>query len=186
MHALFLPRGKIAIAALLAVFGAGVCLLLTPSERWLAGCFLSATLAWAAMIDIDRFILPNLLTISLLIAGLVNAALAPTPGLANAVIGAALGYGVFTALGRLFARILGRPALGQGDAKLMAAGGAWLGWEWLPYLTLIASSCAMLIVAIGAIASGTRIRGARIAFGLYIALAILAGWILANQKSHLL
>lgn len=180
MHALYLPRDKAILAALLATTAFGTCALLTPSERWLAGCFLSATLAWAAMIDIDRYILPNLLTIPLLIAGLVNAAFAPTPGLVDAVIGAALGYGVFTAIGHLFSRVLGQPALGQGDAKLMAAGGAWLGWEWLPCLTLIASSCALLILAIGAIAFGKQLRGVRVAFGPYIALALLAGWMYAN------
>ena len=180
MHALYLPRGRVLLAASLATTAFGACALLTPSDRWLAGCLLSATLAWAAMIDIDRFILPDLLTIPLVIAGLVNAALTPAPALLDAVIGAALGYGVFTALGHLFARILGRPALGQGDVKLIAAGGAWLGWEWLPYLTLIASSCALLIVAIGAIAFGKQVRGVRIAFGPYIALAIVICWMLLN------
>ncbi len=176
MHALYLPRGKAVVAALLAAAAFGMCVLLTPSERWPAGCFLSATLAWTTMVDIDRFSLPNLLTIPLLIVGLMSAAYAPAPELPNAMIGATLGYGAFTALGHLFTRILGRPALGQGDAKLMGAGGAWLGWEWLPHLTLIASACALLVVAIGAIASGTSMRGARVAFGPYIALAILLGW----------
>lgn len=180
MHALYLPRGKVLLAALLATTAFGACALFTPSDRWLAGCLLSATLAWAAMIDVDRFILPNLLTIPLMIAGLVNAAFTQEPELMGALIGAALGYGVFTGLGHLFARILGRPALGQGDAKLMAAGGAWLGWEWLPYLTLIASACALLVVAISAIALGKQARGVKIAFGPYIALAIVTCWMLLN------
>lgn len=180
MHALYLPRGKAVIAVLLAATGFGACALLTPPDRWLAGCLLSTTLAWATMIDLDRFILPNLLTIPLLIAGLVNAAFAPAPGLLYSVFGATLSYGVFTALGYLFARILGRPALGQGDAKLIAAGGAWLGWELLPYLTLIASGCALVIVAIGAQAVGRPVRGAKIAFGPFIALALGACWIFTN------
>lgn len=180
MQSLYLPRGKAIVAVLLAIMGCGACLLLTEPQYWMVGCFLAAMLAWAAMIDINRFILPNLLTVPLLLAGLVNAVFAPAPGLLNATIGAALGYGVFTALGCLFARILRRPALGQGDAKLLAAGGAWLGWEWLPYVTLIASASALLIVAISALTFGRQIRGARIAFGPYIALAILAGWAFAN------
>lgn len=177
MHALYLPTGKAFVAVILAATTFGACALLTPPDRWPAGCVLSATLAWATMIDLDRFILPNLLTFPLLIAGLVNAAFIPPPALMDAVIGAALGYGVFTALGYLFARTLGQPALGKGDTKLMAAGGAWLGWEWLPYVTLIASACALLVVAVGAIASGLSARRARVAFGPYIALATMMGWL---------
>jgi leader peptidase (prepilin peptidase)/N-methyltransferase len=181
MQSLYLPRDKAFVAVLVAAAGCATYLLLTAPERWLAGCFLSIMLAWAAMIDIDRMILPNLLTLPLLMAGLANAAWAPGPGLLNAFIGAAVGYFAFIGIGRLFSRILGRPALGMGDAKLLAAAGAWLGWEWLPYVTLIASAAALLVVTTAAMTGRMRLSGTRLPFGPYIILAFAAMWLLVDS-----
>lgn len=180
LQSLHLPKAKAIVAVLLAVTGCSACLLLTPPERWLAGCVLSMVLAWAAMIDIDRMILPNLLTLPLTLVGLANAALAPVPGLVSAIIGAGAGYAVFLTLGHVFSRILMRPALGRGDAKLMAAAGAWLGWEWLPYVTLIASASALTITLVVAFVSDNRFGGNKITFGPYIALGITTGWFLVD------
>jgi prepilin signal peptidase PulO-like enzyme (type II secretory pathway) len=180
-QSLYLPRDKAMVAVLVAAAGCAICLLLTPPERWLVGCFLTTILAWAAMIDIDRMILPDLLTLPLLLAGLVQAALAPAPGVMSSVAGAAVGYAAFTCVGQLFSRLLGRPALGQGDAKLLAAGGAWLGWDFLPYVMLIASSSALLSVGATAIWSGKQLNEGRIAFGPFVAIAIATGWGLAAE-----
>lgn len=186
MQSLYLPPGKAIIGVLVAVAGCTVCLVLTPPERWFAGCFLSIMLAWAALIDIDRMILPDLLTFPLLLAGLANAASRPQPGLVDAAAGAAVGYLVFTGLSHAFSNILGRSALGKGDAKLFAASGAWLGWEWLPYITLISSSCALLMAAsISAIRRRSN-AGTRIAFGPYIALGALICWLRLHSQSSCL
>jgi leader peptidase (prepilin peptidase)/N-methyltransferase len=178
-QSLYLPRDKAVVAALVTVAGCAACILVTPPAHWLAGCFLSITLAWAALIDIDRMILPDLLTFPLLLAGIANAAFAPAPGLTNSLAGAAVGYAVFIALGRIFSRLLGRPALGQGDAKLLAAGGAWLGWEWLPYVTLIASASALLARGAELMLRPGQRGTDRITFGPYIALGIIGGSLLS-------
>jgi leader peptidase (prepilin peptidase)/N-methyltransferase len=184
MQSLYLPRDKAVVAALVAIVGCIACGLATPPERLLAGCFLSIMLAWAALVDIDRMILPDLLTLPLLMTGLANAAWAPAAGPLNAFIGTAVGYFAFIGLSHLFSRILGRPALGKGDAKLMAAAGAWLGWEWLPYVSLIASSSALLIVLAMALASSKPLTIGRIAFGPYLVLALGVCWLAANPVTH--
>jgi len=56
-----------------------------------------------------------------------------------ALIGAALGYSVFVAIAFAFKKLRGVDGLGRGDAKLLAAGGAWVTWSGLPQIVLIAS-----------------------------------------------
>lgn len=183
-QSLYLPRYKAVLALLFAVAGCAACILITPPVRWLAGCFLSIMLAWAALIDIDRMILPDLVTVTLLLCGLGNAVLTPAPGIFGAIIGAAAGYALFIGVEHAFSRLLGKPALGRGDAKLLAAGGAWLGWEWLPYVTLIASTGALLFVGAALMLRRHDSRAGKIAFGPYIAIGIVTSWLLPSVWPH--
>lgn len=186
MQSLHLPQNKAVIAISIAFIACAGCVMLTPPERWIAGCFLSIILAWAALIDIDSMILPDLLTFPLLLAGIANAAFEQKPGLLNAVVGATAGYFIFIGIGYVFSRILGRSALGKGDAKLLSSSGAWLGWEWLPYVTLIASCSALLVYAGIALSLGQKLKRGRIAFGPYLALALVIAWLFINTEAPLI
>ena len=103
----------------------------------------SLLLGWSllalAWIDWRHFILPDALTLPLIAAGLAMSAWIAPENMSDHVIGAAAGYGGFVTIEHLYRRLRGRDGLGRGDAKLMAAGGAWLSWAGLPSVLLLAS-----------------------------------------------
>ena len=142
----------------------------------------AAVLGWflltLAVIDAKHFLLLDALTLPLAAAGLGVAALAgAAPGFAwpvsplDAAIGAAAGFASLALVAWAYRRLRGRAGLGLGDAKLLAASGAWAGWQGLPSVVLIASLAAL--AAALALAAYRRRRpapGDRLAFGPYLAL----------------
>jgi leader peptidase (prepilin peptidase)/N-methyltransferase len=115
---------------------------------WHSGISVTA-LAWAvfatvlialALIDADTMLLPDSLTLPLMWAGMLCASLGWIDlSLEQSVWGAALGYGVLWSVQSVFGWITGKQGMGEGDFKLLAALGAWLGWMSLPALVLLAS-----------------------------------------------
>lgn len=137
-------------------------------------------LAWAlftlAAIDVLAFRLPDLVTLPLAAGGLV-ASLILTNEIWAHLAGAVIGYCAFAAISWAFARLRGREGLGQGDAKLAAAAGAWLGWTPLPSVVLIACAAGFLWVAAMAIVRGRAALTERIPFGVALAIAIWVVWL---------
>lgn len=124
----------------------------------LAALFLFALIA-LAFIDHETGYLPNVMTLPLVAAGLaanIGGRFAPP---LDALIGAAAGYLVFWGLAELYRAVRGRDGLGGGDAKLLAALGAWGGWMVLPYAVFLGSATALVFVAAGALA-GRKIDAA--------------------------
>jgi leader peptidase (prepilin peptidase)/N-methyltransferase len=111
------------------------------SAAGLAALGLTWTLIALAVIDLDKQILPDALTLPLLWAGLlVNLYLDPLfAPLRSAVIGVAVGYLSLWAVFHVFRLVTGKEGMGYGDFKLFAAFGAWLGWQNLPLIILLAS-----------------------------------------------
>ena len=152
--------------------GCGVALwavLAAPADRLASDGLLGWTLLALAWIDAQTLLLPDALTLPLLAAGLAEAfALAPET-LADRALGAAAGWGGLAALGWLWRRLRHRDALGEGDAKLLGAGGAWLGWAALPDTLALAALAGI----VAALAQHGRAAAARpVAFGPWLALAI--------------
>ena len=135
-----------------------------------------------AFIDFDTMLLPDQLTLPLLWLGLiVNSFGAITP-LVSAVWGAVIGYLLLWSLYWLFKLLTGREGMGYGDFKLLAALGAWMGWQALPAIVLISSVAGVLY----ALASGLFARGARdkpMPFGPFLA---IAGWVCLMHHDTLL
>ena len=104
-----------------------------------AGCALGWTLLALAWIDAEHLSLPDVLTLPLVVAGLLATWLLDPAMLADHALGAAAGWLALWAVAAGYRRARGREGLGQGDAKLLAAGGAWLGWEALPWVVLLAA-----------------------------------------------
>ena len=155
------------------------------SAAWvLAGWLLWASLAlgWTllalAAIDLRHYLLPDVLTLPLIPAGL---ALAWTiaPGLVPAhAAGAALGFAAFLAIATVYRWLRGRHGLGMGDAKLLAAAGAWLGWAALPSVVVLAAASALALALAQAMAGAKLRLTGKLAFGPHLALAFWLVWLL--------
>src|SRR3989304_1331525 len=105
----------------------------------LAGLTLPWSLIALSFIDVDRQLLPDDLTLPLLWAGLLFNIFAVFVPLSSAVIGAAAGYVSLWLVYQLFKLTTGKEGMGYGDFKLFAVLGAWLGWQSLPLIILLAS-----------------------------------------------
>lgn len=176
LHAsLSLPWGK-ACAALLMGLAAGVAgWLVVPGPAAWASLPLALGLAWACAIDIDRFILPDAITLALVVVGLLLHASLGSVALLDAAIGATAGYSVLAGLAYLYERFRGRPGLGLGDAKLLAAAGAWLGWKALPFVVLAGSLGALAFVLSLAALRGRTVLARPLPFGPFLAGAFFTG-----------
>jgi len=141
-----------------------------------AMAWVDAGLGWAlllaAWVDAKYFVLPDAVTMPLVLAGLaVTWAFAPG-SIYNHVAAAALGYCGFWALNAAYRAWRRREGLGGGDAKLLAAAGAWLGTAPLPDEILVAALLALAAVSARRLAGETLERGAKIPFGPALALAL--------------
>jgi leader peptidase (prepilin peptidase) / N-methyltransferase len=146
---------------------------------WLlwASLALGWTLLALAAIDIRHYWLPDRLTLPLIPAGLLVAWLVDPAALAGHAIGALAGFLAFAGIAWAYRQLRRRAGLGLGDAKLLAAAGAWLGWPALPGLVVVAAGLALAVALVRA-ASGERLGAAsRIAFGPYLALALWLFWL---------
>ena len=143
-----------------------------------AALFLSWALVALSAIDIDHQLLPDDITLPLLWLGLLLS-LASLPEVAlpvdprTSILGAVFGYLSLWSVYKLFKLVTGKEGMGYGDFKLLAALGAWLGWQMLP-LIIVLSAFVGAAVGIALIVVRGRDRNIPIPFGPYLA---AAGWI---------
>ena len=123
-------------------------------------------------IDFDTQLLPDSITLPLLWVGLLLNLGGAFTDLKSAVIGAAAGYLSLWAVYWAFKLATGKEGMGYGDFKLLAAVGAWLGWQMLP-LTILASSMVGAVVGIALIVFARHGRDIPIPFGPYLAAAAI-------------
>jgi leader peptidase (prepilin peptidase)/N-methyltransferase len=168
----FVALASVAVAA---TFGA--------SWQTLAALVFTWFLIALSLIDFDHKLLPDNLTLPLMWLGLLLSLIPLGDGplfadLRSSVIGAAAGYMSLWTVYQLFKLATGKEGMGYGDFKLLAAIGAWLGWQALP-LVILLSAAVGAVVGVGLIALGGRSRHAAIPFGPYLAgaawIAMLAG-----------
>lgn len=138
------------------------------SVEALGALLLVWTLIALAFIDLDTTLLPDSLTLPLLWLGLLFNLDGRFAGLPDAVIGAMAGYLVLWSVYWLFKLVTGKEGMGFGDFKLLAALGAWLGWQLLP-VTLLLSSVVGAAVGITMILLVRHDRRVPIPFGPYLA-----------------
>ena len=158
-----LLTGALTIAAVLR-FG------VTPTAA--AACLLIWSLIALTFIDFDTQLLPDSITLPLLWSGLLANVVGFVPGvsLRDAVVGAIAGYVALWTIYWLFKLVRGKEGMGYGDFKLLAALGAWLGWQMLPLIVLLSSFVGALI-GIGLVVFRGRDHQIPLAFGPYLAIA---------------
>ncbi len=123
-----------------------------------------------AFIDVDTQLLPDQITLPLLWLGLLMNLGESFVPLAESVIGAMAGYLSLWSVFWLFKLVTGKEGMGYGDFKLLAAIGAWLGWQMLP-LVILFSSLVGAVVGIALIVLARHGRNVPIPFGPYLAAA---------------
>ncbi|MCL4766561.1 MAG: A24 family peptidase [Hyphomicrobiaceae bacterium] len=147
-----------------------------PAGAVVPSLLLGAALIWLSAIDLRTFRLPDALVLPLIAAGLLMSAYSGAGVLwsaASALLGAALLYAV--ALGYKWLR--GQEGLGLGDAKLLAAAGAWLGAESLGTVLLYACAAALVSVLVAACRGGDLDRNSKLAFGPFLAYGTWLVWL---------
>ena len=139
----------------------------------LAALLLTWGLVALAAIDLDTLLLPDAITLPLLWLGLLASLAGWFTDSHAAILGAALGYLFLWTVFHLFRLATGKEGMGQGDFKLFALFGAWLGWQALPQILLL-SALAGALVGISLVALRGHDRQVPIPFGPYLA---AAGWV---------
>ncbi len=138
-----------------------------------AALLLVWSLICLTMIDLDHQLLPDNITLPLLWFGLLVNLFGTFSPIESAVIGAIAGYMSFWIIFQVHFRITGKEGLGYGDFKLLAAFGAWLGWELLPMIVLFASLTGTVVALILMLVKKFK-RDKPISFGPFLA---FGGWL---------
>ena len=136
----------------------------------IAAILFSWILITLVFIDLEHQLLPDELTLGLLWLGLIASIFGLFAPPIDAIIGAASGYLSLWIIGWLYKKIRKQEGMGFGDYKLFAAAGAWVGWQMLPFVILIASGLGV-IVAVALLLRKKIGRHTPIPFGPYLAIA---------------
>ncbi|MEO8241431.1 MAG: A24 family peptidase [bacterium] len=129
---------------------------------------LAGLLGWIVVVDFRDRRIPDAASLTLIGLGLALSGMASHIPLADRLIGAGAGFLLLWAIGEAFFRWRGVEGLGIGDAKLFASAGAWLGWQDLPVVLLMAAMMGLLFAVL--------VRGRELAFGPWLAGAIALAW----------
>ncbi|WP_299409630.1 prepilin peptidase [uncultured Roseobacter sp.] len=134
----------------------------------IATLWLMVILGWISLWDISHLRIPDLANGLLVLSGLMIAAVTTGGWPISQLIGLTIGFAVFTGLGEVYFRRTGVDGLGLGDAKLLAAAGAWLGWAALPGLVALS--------ALSALSYALILKRQRLAFGPWLSASFLLQW----------
>lgn len=164
-----LPLAEVAAAGL-ALWA----VLALPGPLAWVGCGLAWALLCLTLIDLATFRLPDVLTLPLVAAGMALAGLGLTGDWQDHLIGVVVGYGAFAGLAWVYRQVRGRDGLGLGDAKLLAAAGAWVGWQGLPSVVLWGALGGLALALI--LARGRPGGQVAVPFGPSLALGFWVTW----------
>jgi leader peptidase (prepilin peptidase)/N-methyltransferase len=148
--------------------------LLTSGSILLASCIFGWTLLLLAAIDWRAQLLPDVVTLPLMLAGLLASFLLPLGAWRDHAIGAAAGFAGLAAIAWLYRLLRKREGLGLGDAKLSAAIGAWIGWQGLPTMLLWGSVLGLLLAIVLSLAVRRLQLSDRLPFGVFLS---AGGWL---------
>lgn len=163
------PRYPI-VEAITGLLSAYVAWHFGPTTQAIGALLLLWALIALSAIDLDTQLLPDSITLPLLWLGLLFNLWSTFADLPSAVVGAIAGYLALWSVFWLFKLATGKEGMGYGDFKLLAALGAWLGWQMLPAIILL-SSVVGAVVGITLIIVARHGRNIPIPFGPYLAAA---------------
>ena len=132
----------------------------------------AATLVTISFIDLDHQIIPDVLSIPGIVAGLAAAFVPGNVSWFDSIIGIIGGGGTLFLVGLIYEKLTGKQGMGGGDVKLLAMIGAWMGWRSLPFVLLVSSLTGAIIGSVFLLAAGKGYR-VRIPFGPFLSLGAL-------------
>ncbi|MCX7553609.1 prepilin peptidase [Marinicella sp. S1101] len=150
---------------------------------FVSACLLIWMLLVITWIDIDTFLIPDQLSLSLLWLGLFFSLFEFTITPSAAIVGALIGYLSLWTVFHLFKLATGKEGMGYGDFKLLAAGGAWLGAEALIVVLFIASISGLLIAVVQKLMNNYQNK---IPFGPYLSIGILVSYLFSEEILNML
>jgi leader peptidase (prepilin peptidase)/N-methyltransferase len=165
------------VIELAAALVAGWAALIVSGWPLWATCALGWTLLALAVIDQRHLVLPDELTLPLLVAGLIVAYVLNADAVIDHAIGAVAGFAALFVLAVVYKRVRRREGLGIGDAKLLAAAGAWVSWTGLASVVLMASATGLIVVLAQTVFGRRVATDERIPFGPYLCLATWLVWL---------
>lgn len=178
-------RASAVIALLAGIIAAASLFLLQPAWA-IVSCLLGWTMLAIAVSDAERFIVPDVLSLPSIPAGLVVTNFVGDADAASALvlehcIAAAVGAAALYALKQLYLFWRGREGLGLGDVKLAAVAGAWTGLQGLGHVLLLACLLAIAYVVLGNLRNLRSLAGSTaVAFGVFLAPSIWLVWCLGT------
>jgi leader peptidase (prepilin peptidase)/N-methyltransferase len=141
----------------------------------------SAVFGWMlialAWIDWRTLRLPDTLTLTLLVFGLAAAYFFDRDAWLEHLAAAAAAFALFAAIAALYRRLRGREGLGMGDAKLVAALGAWLSWQGAASAVFIAAMLGLSVLLVLAFAGRATTASTRLPFGPFLAAGAWIVWL---------
>jgi|KBSMisStaDraftv2_1062788.scaffolds.fasta_scaffold365493_2 leader peptidase (prepilin peptidase)/N-methyltransferase len=152
-------------------------LVMPPTWLLLATLLLGWALCVLSAVDLLVLRLPDVLTLPLVAAGLLVSVWLPDRDPLGHAAGAAAGFLIFYVIAVVYRRIRSREGLGLGDAKLVGAAGAWLGWQALPSVMVIACVVALAWMGMSVVRRGRVAAAEHIAFGLPLCIAFWLVWL---------
>ena len=164
------------IEAAAGVIGvAAGCATATPAA--LAGACFGWLLLTLAALDLVALWLPDRLTMTLAIGGVLTGAIGVAPALPDRLIGGAAGFAALWLIAFGYRRLRGREGMGGGDPKLLGGVGLWLGWAPLPGVLLGASVIGLGLALIERLRGKPIGRDTALPLGALIALAAYPAWL---------
>ena len=148
-----------------------------PGVEGVAGAVFGWLLLALAALDIVAFWLPDRLTGTLALVGVVAALAVVRPGTEARLIGGMAGFASLWLIAFAYRRLRGREGMGGGDPKLFGAIGLWLGWRMLPAVLLLASLVGLGVVLIAHVRGKSMTRDTALPFGALLAIAAYPAWL---------
>jgi leader peptidase (prepilin peptidase) / N-methyltransferase len=172
---------------LVELLGGALALLMAWRFGYSTALLAALVYAWALLaltfIDYDTQLLPDDITLPLLWLGLIANAAGTFTDLQSAVMGAVAGYLVLWLVYWAFKLIARKEGMGYGDFKLLAAIGAWTGWQVLPFVIVLSAGLGAVIGSLALWAS-KRDAGSRVPFGPFLALGGIGALVWGPQAIH--
>jgi leader peptidase (prepilin peptidase)/N-methyltransferase len=182
-------RGNVLLIVLIGALAVGLSFAASPDWRGAFGATLALLMLAIAWSDIRHFIIPNALSGTAFVLGLIFAGLFDDAPLVEAILTCLLRAAAaalpLLALMLLYEWWRGRPGLGLGDVKLAAVAGAWLDWFTIVGVIEVAALAALTAYAVWRYVLRRPIAASTpLPFGLFLAPAIWAGWLAEAAAAH--